>query len=157
MNNPEIVHTAQDGDWLAFQRLVIQHQDLAYTLAYYFLGNEQTAASALQLAFMRSYRELGSFHHGSFRGWLLQRVLAACRRQPAGSPKKPARVSAETTGDRDELQHRLLGLPLEWRTAIILVDLLGMDYEEAAQAAGCSPRAVSYHLARARAEIAGGS
>jgi RNA polymerase sigma-70 factor (ECF subfamily) len=149
------IRSTYPGDWPAFQRLAVQHQDFAYTLAYYLLGDEQAAASSVQSAFQVAYRESSSFRHGSFRGWLLQRVLAACLVRLAASSRKPARLPTVSSGVYVDLPRRLLALPVECRAVIILVDLLGMNYEEAAQVAGCSPRAVGFRLARARARMAG--
>lgn len=146
MNFPDTLRAARKGDLKAFNHLVLQHQDQAYTLAYYLLGDEKRAATALQSAFLRAYAAIDSFHGGTFRGWLLRWVLTTCSDQPAR--KAPEPVSTE-----GELRGKLLSLPSDCLATAILVDLLGLDYEEAAHASGCSPKAMSYRLARARREL----
>ncbi len=151
MNLTELLRAARKGDLMAFNRLVLEHQDQAYTLAYYLLGDEQRAAAAIQAAVLRAYAALGSFHKGTFRGWLLRWVLAACDGQPtlpASAPPAPEPASMEAG-----LRRKLLSLPPDWRELAILVDLLGLDYEEAAQVSGCTPKAMSHRLARARGAL----
>ncbi len=129
--------------WAAFQRLAADQQDLAYTLAYYLLGDEETVEAVLRSAFHKAYHDFAGFRRGSFRSWLARRVLAACQ-EPG------ARISAGQVFHREEIVSRLAAIPADCRAVVILVDVLGMDYEEAAQATGFSPRAVSHRLARAR-------
>jgi RNA polymerase sigma-70 factor (ECF subfamily) len=147
MTHLETIRAAKRG--LVGVQLALEHQDLAYTLAYFLLGDEGAATSAIQTAFLRTFQEMGRFRHGSFRGWLIQRVLEACRGQPVRFESLPA-------GSQGDLTRKLFSLPVDYRSVAIMVDLLGMDYEEAAQAAGCSPKAVSHRLARARSAIANG-
>ena len=154
----DAIHAARKGDLQAFNRLVVEHQDLAYTLAFVLLGDERLAAEATQAAFVRAYRDLGSFQRGSFRGWLLRQVLAACQNLAPTMDRKtrldPLRPGMPAAG-QEGVRHKLRTLPVECCVVAVLVDLLGMDYEEAAQAAGCTPRALSHRLARARAELSG--
>jgi DNA-directed RNA polymerase specialized sigma24 family protein len=143
MTYPDSASAKDYSVWAAFQRLAVEQQDLAYTLAYYLLGDEQHAATALRSAFRRAYHDFGSFRRGSFRSWLAQQVLATCR-------ERGFRKVLSLANHQSGISSRLAALPVDCRVVVILVDLLGMDYEEAAQATGYSPKAVSHRLARAR-------
>ena len=54
---------------------------------------------------------------------------------------------------RQAIQHCLEGLALEFRTVVVLVDVQGMDYVEAAQALGKPLGTVKSRLARARVRL----
>jgi RNA polymerase sigma-70 factor (ECF subfamily) len=52
-----------------------------------------------------------------------------------------------------EIQRGLLTLPQEQRIVLVLVDVEGMSYEEAAEAVGISPGTLRSRLSRARAKL----
>jgi len=60
----------------------------------------------------------------------------------------------EDTAERNELshaiQHYLEALPDDFRAVVILIDILGLDYAEAAQALGKALGTIKSRLARAR-------
>ncbi len=147
MRTSETLTAVHRGDLNTFNRLALEYQDLAFTLAYYLLGDEQQAIELLQKAFLDAFRNLGSFRRGTFRAWLLGRVIYACLRPGTTLPTKSSIPG-------DDRFRAILSLPSSCRLAAILVDLLGMDYEEASQAAGCSPKAFSGRLSQARAALA---
>lgn len=51
------------------------------------------------------------------------------------------------------IQHCLNGLPFEFREVVILVDIQGLDYTEAAQASGKPLGTIKSRLARARGRL----
>ena len=59
--------------------------------------------------------------------------------------------------ERKELQHAILhcleNLPIEFKTAVIMIDIQGMDYSEAAQAIGKPIGTIKSRLARARLRL----
>jgi RNA polymerase sigma-70 factor (ECF subfamily) len=66
------------GDLDAFNRLVLEYQNLVYNQAYRMMGEKESAADATQTAFISAYRKLSGFRGGSFRAWLLRIVTNAC-------------------------------------------------------------------------------
>ena len=68
-----LIQRARHGDTAAWERLVRQHQEAAFRLAYLLLRNPADAEDVTQDAFVRAYQALGSFDdERPFRPWLLQ-------------------------------------------------------------------------------------
>lgn len=179
MDEAALIRTAQKGDLDSFNCLVLAYQDLVYSQAYRMMGDDNSAQDATQEAFISAFRHLRSYRGGSFRAWLLRIVTNACydeirrrQRRPTTSlePLNDAgdeiesphwlastEETPETSVERFELgraiQHCLDGLPVEFRAAVILVDMQGMDYTEAAQAVGTPVGTIKSRLARARLRL----
>lgn len=173
----ELVRRAQGGDLNAFNQLVVQHQDSAYSLAVRFLGSPETAEDVTQDAFLRAFRSIGRFRGDRFRSWLLTIVANAARdelrrrkRRPAQSieqsradPDRPdiepvdAAPGPEAEAERAELrgvlERALASLPEDARLVVLLADVHGMSYEEVAAAAGIPVGTVRSRLSRARARL----
>ncbi|MEJ2708338.1 MAG: sigma factor-like helix-turn-helix DNA-binding protein [Anaerolineales bacterium] len=127
----------------AFNQALLDCQDQVYSLAYYLLAEEKQATAVLQSAIEEVYRE-GDGKTGILKRQLLSRVLSACRDRIS---KEEASVSG--------LQGLLSSLPLDLRVAVILVDLLALDYEETARVMRYRPGQVRRTLARARLSLSG--
>ncbi len=121
--------------------LVLRYQDEAYTLAYYFLGQEQAAMEATQSAFQKVYRPDIVVEH--FRLEALRQVLQQCR------GKRPPIETCKS----DPVCERLHRLPEEEQAAIILIDVLGLSYEQAAYALSRNQQQVGKLVSQARREL----
>ena len=181
MDETTLVNRAQAGEMDGFNGLVLMYQDTAYHLALRLLSDEESAEDAVQTALLSAYRCLHSFRGGSFKAWLLRMVVNACydemrrrkRRQfiplepvdddgePIESPDWMADDSdspemlAEQSEINQVLRACLRELPVEFRTAVALIDLCGLNYEEAAQVTGTPMGTVKSRLARGRSRIRG--
>lgn len=179
MDEVALIRAAREGDLNAFNRLVLEYQDLIYNQAYRILGEPLAADDATQEAFISAYRNLRSYRGGSFRAWLLRIVTNACydelrrrKRRPtvpleplddAGEEiESPAWMengseSPEESAERSELaraiQDCINELPAEFRAVVALVDVQGMDYAEAADAIDKPLGTVKSRLARARVRL----
>jgi RNA polymerase sigma-70 factor (ECF subfamily) len=176
MDETALVQAAKKGDLDAFNRLVLAYQDIAFNVAYRLMGDPAAAEDATQDAFISAYRKLNTFRDGSFKAWLLRIVTNACydelrrlkRRpttalEPAGeddeeieSPSwlKDPNETPEDAALRDELnraiQNCLERLETEFRTVVVMVDVQGMDYMEAAEIINTPLGTIKSRLARAR-------
>ncbi len=179
MDEAYLIDAARRGDLNAFNRLVLAYQDLVFNQAYRMMGETDAAEDATQDAFISAYRNLGSYRGGSFKAWLLRIVTNACydelrrRKRRPTTPLEPLddddeamespRWLADTSeqpdaaAERAELSRALQGclnrLPQEFRTVVVLVDLQGMDYTEAAEVVGTPLGTVKSRLARARLRL----
>jgi RNA polymerase sigma-70 factor (ECF subfamily) len=70
-------------------------------------------------------------------------------RDPASGPQD----AVESGEMSDAIQHCLQGLVPDYRTVVVLVDIEGLSYEEAAQAAHIPVGTVKSRLARARMQL----
>jgi RNA polymerase sigma-70 factor (ECF subfamily) len=179
MDEAYLIETAQRGDLEAFNSLVLAYQDYVYNQAYRVMGDEAAASDAVQEAFVAAYQNIRSFRGGSFRAWLFRIVTNACydelrqrKRQP-NTPLEPLDDAGEEIespqwladpGEGPEealmraqlanaIQHCLEDLPQEYRVVAVLVDVQGMNYDEAAQVIRKPLGTVKSRLARARLRL----
>jgi len=178
VDEPALIDAAQRGELDAFNRLVLQYQELAFNVALRVMGEEAAAADATQEAFISAYRSLRGYRGGSFRSWLLRIVTNSCydelrrrKRRPAVSlealvedseiegpvwasdPAENPEAAAQRRELIDAIQDCLSGLPPEFRIVAVLVDVQGLDYDETAQSIGKPLGTVKSRLARARAKL----
>lgn len=179
MDEAYLIESAQRGELEAFNSLVLAYQDYVYNQAYRIMGDEAAAADAVQEAFVSAYHNIRSFRGGSFRAWLFRIVTNACydelrqrKRKPTTSleplddsgeeiespqwladPSEGPEDTLERTQLANAIQHCLEGLPAEYRTVAVLVDVQGMDYDEAAQVIRKPLGTVKSRLARARLRL----
>jgi RNA polymerase sigma-70 factor (ECF subfamily) len=171
-----LIQAAREGDVDSFNRLVLAYQDMVYSHAFRMIGEQESADDATQNTFISAYNHLKSFRGGSFKAWLLRIVTNACydelrrRKRRPTVPLEPLDDSGEEVEsarwmedpvDRPEeqverfelqkaIQHCLDNLPDEFRLAVVMVDVQGMDYMEAADIMGKPIGTIKSRLARAR-------
>jgi RNA polymerase sigma-70 factor (ECF subfamily) len=174
-----LIQAAREGDLDSFNRLVLAYQDLVYNHAFRMVGEEESADDATQNTFISAYNHLGSFRGGSFKAWLLRIVTNACydelrrrKRRPtvpleplddAGEEVESARWMVDPVNQPEQqveqaelqraIQHCLDNLPGDFRATVIMVDVQGLDYFEAAQAIGKPIGTIKSRLARARLRL----
>jgi RNA polymerase sigma-70 factor (ECF subfamily) len=174
-----LIQAARGGDLDSFNRLVLAYQDLVYNQAFRMIGEEESADDATQNAFISAYNHLGSFRGGSFKAWLLRIVTNACydelrrRKRRPTIPLEPLDDAGEEVespswivdpADRPEeqvlrielqnaIQHCLDKLPDDFRSAVVMVDVQGLDYSEAAESIGTPIGTIKSRLARARLRL----
>ena len=155
-----------DGSSDAVDVLLRRHQDRVLGLAYRILGNRADALDASQEVFVAVFRKAASFRHQSaFTTWLYRLTVNACndharRRSRLPQPAEAVDVaSPDAIGradDRLTIAGAMRKVPLEQRTAVVMRDLLGLSYEEIAQATGTAVGTVKSRISRGRAALAGG-
>jgi RNA polymerase sigma factor (sigma-70 family) len=179
MDDTGLIYSARMGDLEAFNRLVLSYQDLIYRQAYHLLGDREGAEDAVQDAFLSAYRHLQVFRDGNFKCWLLRIVTNTCydelrrrkrRRTIALEPvdshddaiestswledsQEPPESRAERSDLARQLQGCLDSLSPDFREVVVLVDIQGLDYQEAAQVAGIPVGTLKSRLARARMKL----
>lgn len=125
-----------------FNQQILQCQDDAYTLAWYLLGDEAQAEAVMQAAAERAYHCF-SARRANCRLQILGQVVDQCRgRVPSGSGPEEAGVFAG-----------LRSLAEPERAALVLVDVLGLSYGDAAWVMGRSLKETGRLLAQARRKI----
>lgn len=180
MNNSVLIAQAKLGDVESFNQLVLEYQDMAYSVAYRILQDSAFAADATQTAFISAFRNLEQFSGSSFKAWLMRIVTNACydelrrqRRRPVASLEDlledgdsdeliqegdfsfNATIEApETVIQRNELQAAieecLRQLNESYRIVAVMVDVEGYSYEEAADLTQIAVGTVKSRLSRAR-------
>lgn len=171
-----LIKAAQRGDLEAFNLLILHYQNFLFGIAFRLLHDEDAAADAVQEALISAFRKFSSFRGGSLRSWLARVVVNACydemrqkRRQrsvpleqfnSAGEEIESGHWLVDPSAGPEEhfeayeldhaVQHSLHTLPPMYRTVLVLVDIEGLSYEEAASIAHIPVGTVKSRLARAR-------
>src|SRR5512140_2535035 len=79
INDADLIRQAQRGDRAAFEELVRQYDQAVLRLALHLTGSEQDARDIYQDAFLKAYRNLGSFRFEcSFYTWIYRIVTNLC-------------------------------------------------------------------------------
>src|SRR3954463_13268025 len=74
-----LIREAQRGDRAAFEELVRQYDQAVLRLALHLTGSEQDAQDVYQEAFLKAYRNVGSFRFEcSFYTWIYRIVTNLC-------------------------------------------------------------------------------
>lgn len=167
MSDEDLVRRfVSDGLGDAVDVLLRRHQDRVLGLAYRILGNRADALDASQEVFVAVFRKAASFRHQSaFTTWLYRLTVNACNdhaRRRSRLPQPAEAVDVDSSDDIGRADDRLViagalaRLPLEQRTAVVMRDLLGLSYEEIAEATGSAVGTVKSRISRARGALAGG-
>ena len=171
------IQGAQQGDLSGFNQLVLAHQDGVFRWVVSLVYDDMLAEDITQWTFVTAFEKLSTFRGGSFRAWLFRiarnRSFDEMRRR-----KNHAAVSLDDSTDSDHdrlevlpdgsplpeeelikieqaamIENLLSRLPETFQQTLRLIDMEGMDYQEAADVLGLPLGTVKSRLARARLKI----
>lgn len=164
---PEELEALRRGDPAAFRSLVERHATGLKNFVMAYVRDEHAAEDVTQEVLASVARSIASYEpDGSFAGWLYrmarnaalnhrrgrmraaEREAMAVREAPAGPVEEVergelralVRRGLETLGESD-------------RDVLVLCDMNGMSYREAAEALGVTEKALSVRLVRARVRL----
>ncbi|MBP9501571.1 MAG: sigma-70 family RNA polymerase sigma factor [Candidatus Promineofilum sp.] len=176
MNEESLIQQAQKGDIVAFNRLVVQHQEMVFNVAYRIMGDPDVAEDVAQETFITAYQSLRTFRGGSFKSWLIRVATNRCYDELRRRKRRP-QTSLDEIMDENEsfaflrspnegpeahrqrvelalaIEHCLKELPDDQRIATVLGDVEGYDYQEIATITRVSLGTVKSRLSRARARL----
>ena len=180
-NVPEttLIRAAQRGDLESFNLLILRYQNLLFGIALRLLNDEDAAADAVQEALISAFRRFDTFRGDSLRSWLARVVVNACYDEMRKKRRQHSVPLEQFNSDGDEIetsywlvdpdsdpeeqfesyelesaiQKSLDKLQPIYRLMLVLVDIEGLSYEEAAQAAHVPVGTVKSRLARARSQM----
>lgn len=164
-SDEELLEEARGGDETAFTAQFRRRQGAVYRFALHMSGDAAVSEDVTQEVFLAllqgggrfdaSRGTLLSFLYGIARNLILRRV-----------DKKPLEDADEMAAEEDVLEDltrretiqavrtAVLSLPLQYREAVVLCDLEGASYEDAAAALACPVGTVRSRLSRGRALLA---
>jgi RNA polymerase sigma-70 factor (ECF subfamily) len=175
-----LVARSQNGDTTAFNELITRYRQRCFSLIYQMVRNEDDAWDLTQDGFIRAWRSLGSFRgQSSFFTWLYRIMtnvsLDWLRKKKieggqefddtvglrqiapgAVTAPKPATQPADRMRDgeiRGRIELAMQKLSDEHRAVIVMRELDGMEYQEMADALGCSIGTVMSRLFYARRKL----
>ncbi|MFC1808093.1 sigma-70 family RNA polymerase sigma factor [Candidatus Omnitrophota bacterium] len=179
----DLVCKAKDGDRGAFDQLYQKYKRPILNYIYRFVGNRASAEELAQETFIRAYLNIHRFQpRAKFSSWLYRiaanlsknflrhasyerKLIPNQRRSTEGfdedrrlieefedSTKKPDEIalSRETSAI---VQEAINELPTHLKEALMLCDIEGFSYDEAAKVMGCKSMTVGSRLWRAREKL----
>ena len=178
----EIVKRCQVGDKEAFQELVKRFQKNVFALLYQLAPEWRDLNDLSQEVFIRVYRGIHNLRNPKiFRSWLNQIVLNLFYDELRKRPRRIKTVSMDQSYEddsgesefykeikdsklkpdeiisnletRDAIKSAMSQLPEQFRTAIVLRELQGLQYEEIAELLGCALGTVKSRIWRARERL----
>ena len=169
----DLIVRCRAGDEAAWRELVSRHARRVFGVVYRFTGRVDEAEDLTQEVFLKVFQALGryQFESGTFAAWLatvarhhaidhyrrrreerLQADVETLETLP-GTGDGPLRLAERA--ERARLVHAgLRALPPDLRAPIVLCDLQGLPYEEAARLLGVPLGTVKSRLNRGRLELA---
>jgi RNA polymerase sigma-70 factor (ECF subfamily) len=163
------VADARQGDRAALEALLRRHHDRVAALCTRLCGPSD-APDATQEALLAVVRGLHRFDgHAAFTTWLYRVTTNACldelrrrRRRPLPGLEEDRPVEgtvstpdpAGSVAARVDVDAALARLAPEFRAAVVLRDLCGLDYAEIATVLGIPPGTVRSRIARGRGQLA---
>ena len=171
----ELLQRCRGGDQAAWRELVARHTRKVFSVAYRFLGRVDEAEDVTQDVFVKLYLNLDRYRpqEGNFGAWLSSvarnHVIDHYRRRREERRRRledPAVLEVIASGEegpqrqleRDErvdfVRRGLRALPPDLREPIVLCDLRGLSYDEAATALGIPLGTVKSRINRGRLELA---
>jgi RNA polymerase sigma-70 factor (ECF subfamily) len=168
----EFIQRAMQGDDLAYEALVREHQEAVYRLAYLFMGNADDAEDVAQEVFIRAHKALHTFDQTRpLRPWLLSiaanvaknqrraagRYVAALKRALFDSPPTAVRVEAESARQMEAqtLWEAVRRLSTADQEVIYLRYFLELSVAETAEALNVEQGTVKSRLSRALRRLKG--
>jgi RNA polymerase sigma-70 factor (ECF subfamily) len=155
------------GERGAIDTLLARHLDRVHAVCRRILGNDQDALDATQEALIAITRGIASFDgRARFTTWCYRVATNAALDEARRRKRRPVVVeelpdTPGTTADPGarvaealDVDAALAALPADYRAAVALRDLAGLDYAEIATVLGIPPGTVRSRIARGRAALA---
>lgn len=154
----------------SWEEVARTHGRFLYTVAYRLTGNDDDAQDLVQDVLLRVRKGLESYRPGSLEGWLSRITTNAFlddvrrrQRRPvdlfSGEPDRvvPPTPGADVALDAEvlpeDVQSALRRLPADYRSAVVLSDVVGLTYQEISDALSVPVGTVRSRLHRGRAML----
>ena len=158
------------ADLPTWNRIVADHGDRVYRLAFRLTGNAQDAEDLTQDAFIRVFKSLDRYKPGTFEGWMhrivtnlfLDQVRRKARIRMDALPEDQERLASGHNGPEQVvvgetfdpvLQRALDNLPPDYRAAVVLCDIEDLTYEQVGRILGIKMGTVRSRIHRGRAAL----
>jgi len=153
-----------------WEEVARSHGRFLYTVAYRLTGNNDDAQDLVQEVLLRVRKGLANYQPGNLEGWLSRIATNTFldeirwrRRRPTEvmadepdrvlPPIEGADVALESQVLSTDIQAALVGLSPEYRTVVVLCDVVGNSYEEISEALNIPLGTVRSRIHRGRAQL----
>lgn len=168
-----LVRAAREGDFAAFEALYERHRLAVYRFIYQMVHKQDDAEDITQEAFVRAFRSLHRFREQArFSTWITRIAMNLCTDRVRMAQRRASLEQKEAQGALEWMtmsgvspnpieemersrtaalvRQAVMALPPHHRTAIILRDFEGKEYEEIGEVFGCSTGGAKLRVLRAR-------
>ncbi len=168
-----LIQAVREGDFQAYEVLYERHRLAVYRFIYQMVQRQEEAEDITQEAFVRAFTNLHKFQaKARFSTWITRIALNLCTDRIRMSQRRSNLEQKEAQGglewmtmanaapspvEKIEQERRarivrdaIAQLPEHHRTAIVMRDLEGKDYEEIGEVFGCSNGGAKLRVLRAR-------
>ncbi len=165
-DDEDLARRAARGDRAALETLLARHIDRIHAVCRRIMNNPEDALDATQEALIAVSRGIVRFDgRARFTTWMFRVATNAAldearrrRRRPVTLERMPEPAATQSPTDavdaRLDIDAALATLPAEYRAAVALRDLAGLDYAEIATTLGIPIGTVRSRIARGRATLA---
>jgi len=165
----ELIDRYLKGDIDAFNELMAAHEDRVFAICLRMLRTREAALDATQDTFLTVFRKADRYKaQAAFSTWLYRVTVNTCydhlrrekRKKADQLPDSfdPIDVQANDPFNavevRPDIEKALAALSMEFRAAVVLVDLQGMSLEQASDTLDVPTGAIKSRLFRARKQLA---
>ncbi|MDX2344965.1 MAG: RNA polymerase sigma factor SigM [Acidimicrobiia bacterium] len=157
------------GDVTAFDELVRAHEDRVFGICLRMMRDREAALDAVQETFVTVFRKADRYEErAAFSTWLYRVAVNTCYDQLRKAKRRRTEPLPEIadpvdprSGDefeavelRPEIEKALQRVPVDFRSAVVLVDLQGLALEQAAQILDVPIGTIKSRLFRGRKVLA---
>lgn len=169
LGDNELLRLSREGDEEAFLALYRRHQGAVFRFALHMSGCREIAEEVTQEVFLTMLAEARQYvaERGPFQAYLIgiarnqvrrqlrhAREMAAewleARAEPEGNSGEQLLDELSRAQELSALRAAILSLPPNYREVVVLCDLGGVEYAQAALQIGCPVGTVRSRLHRAR-------
>lgn len=162
----ELAARARRGDRSALERVLEASYDLVLPVTRRITGSDSDGADAAQEALISVVRSIGRFDGRSrYSTWVYRIAVNAAldelrRRSRRPRPAEdwigavPPGRDVEDAAETVDVESALMALPVEFRAAVVLRDMCGLDYEEISAVLAIPAGTVRSRIARGRRALA---
>ena len=169
-----LLRRAQRGDPDAFEQLMTPLEKLIWRVCWHYTGDRETASDCAQEAMIKIWRSLEGYRGDcAFESWVY-RIAANCSMDAMRKKKRDKSESIEPLKEagfdpadpepgteekviaaerKRQLRECITRLPEDQREALIMTQLEGVSYEDAAERLGVSEGTVKSRVNRAKARL----
>lgn len=175
-NQKALLLKAKEGDMVAFEELVLQHEKIVYNVALRMMNHSEDAKDISQEVFIKAYRSIANFDERStFSTWIYRITVNTCidemRKRKGkqnlsldneledeeGTWKQEVADDGDTPEEtlmrkeeKNEITMALNAISQDYKTVFILRDVRGLSYEEISEITGLALGTVKSRISRAR-------
>lgn len=158
MELKNLVKKIKQGDGEAFVKVIKQYESILYKVAKRMLNKDEDVADAMQEAIMSAYENIHTLHHEEyFKTWICKILINKCN-SILNKNKNVIYVEEvlpqkNSTNDffKVELDDALNSLNKEYKLAMILYYIVGLNTKEIGEFTGEPEGTIKSRLSRAKA------